>query len=82
MSAFPLPRYHPDYQARIDQNAAEIREWLDEISPGTLEWMREDLALVQTMRAVISDILVVEDLDAQTVRILAWIQFLCECGAA
>lgn len=80
-AAFPLPEYSPELQERIDNEAARTCEWLEAMSPSTLEWMREDRYVVQLVRAAMSDVLNGNGSEEHTVRALGWIQFLVGLGA-
>ncbi len=64
------------YQAEIDRQAAEIRELLDQKMPSTAEWLREDPSVGSVLRVVLRDIIECPDRETQTLRVLAWVQYL------
>lgn len=72
-----LPTYEPGLQSRIDGAATDIRCWMEELSPGTVEWIREDDALRSTLRAIFADQASSEDIEA---RVLGWIQCIRDLG--
>lgn len=64
------------YEARIDEAAAEIRDLLDAKMPTTAEWLREDSSICSVIKVVLRDIIECETRDEQTMRVLAWVQYL------
>lgn len=63
-------------QARIDREAAEIRELLDARMPSTAEWLREDPSIGSVLRVVLRDIIECEDDHGRAIRVLAWVTYI------
>jgi len=70
-----MPVYPVAEQAEIDQEAANIREWLTELSPGTIEWIREDDSLRSTLRAILADCAGTENCG---LHVLGWLQMMAD----